>query len=248
MNAYELGAALRSGRRVYGTLVVSPAPSWPAQVKRLGLDFVFIDTEHVSLDRHQLSWMCQTFRALEIAPLVRIPSPDPYQATMVLDGGAVGVIAPYVETVEQVKTLRGAVKLRPLRGSYLHRILDGHESCGDELDKYLKEFNKHHLLIINIESKPALEALDEILRVPDIDAVLIGPHDLSCSLGVPEQYHHPMFDEAVRTIIRKARARGIGAGVHFWSGLDQQVAWAREENLNLIIHRADILAFSEYMS
>ena len=103
MNPIELGAALRSGARVYGTLVISPAPSWPTQVKRLGLDFVFLDTEHISLDRHQLSWMCQTYSALGIAPLVRIPSPDPYQATMVLDGGAAGVVAPYVETVEQVK-------------------------------------------------------------------------------------------------------------------------------------------------
>ena len=248
MNSQQLGVALRSGQRVYGTLVISPAPSWPMQVKRLELDFVFIDTEHVSLDRHQLSWMCQTFRALEIAPLVRIPSPDPYQATMVLDGGAGGVIAPYIETVEQVKALRGAVKLRPLRGQYLQRIVDGQEDCGGELSQYLKDYNKNHLLIINIESQPAMDALDEILHVPDIDAVLIGPHDLSCSLGIPEQYDHPKFDEAVRTIIRKARGHGIGAGMHFWAGLNQQVTWAREENLNLIIHRADILAFFEYMN
>ncbi|MBA3439349.1 MAG: aldolase [Pyrinomonadaceae bacterium] len=247
MNSQQLGVALKSGQRVYGTLVISPAPSWPTQVKRLGLDFVFIDTEHISLDRHQLSWMCQTFRALEIAPLVRIPSPDPYQATMVLDGGASGVIAPYIETVEQVKALRGAVKLRPLKGQYLQRIVDGHEDCGEELSQYLKVYNKNHLLIINIESQPAIDALDDILGVPDIDAVLIGPHDLSCSLGIPEQYDHPRFDEAVRIIIRKARASGIGAGMHFWAGLNQQVTWAREENLNLIIHRADILAFFEYM-
>lgn len=248
MNPIELGAALRSGARVYGTLVISPAPSWPTQVKRLGLDFVFLDTEHISLDRHQLSWMCQTYSALGIAPLVRIPSPDPYQATMVLDGGAAGVVAPYVETVEQVKALRGAVKLRPLRGRYLQRIVDGGEEPGVELSQYLKDYNKDHLLIINIESLPAIEALDEILAVPDLDAVLIGPHDLSCSLGIPEQYYHPRFDQAVRTIIRKTRALSVGAGMHFWAGLNQQITWAREENLNLIIHRADILAFAEYMS
>jgi 4-hydroxy-2-oxoheptanedioate aldolase len=248
MNAIELKEALRSGNRVYGTLIVSPAPSWTAQIKRIGLDFVFIDTEHISLDRHQTAWMCQTYRALNLAPLVRIPSPDPYQATMALDGGACGVIVPYVETVEQVKTLRGAVKLRPLRGRKLQNILDGREECTGELEKYIEEYNREHIFIINIESQPALDALDDIFKVPGLDAVLIGPHDLSCSLGIPEQYHHPEFDKAVRTIIRKARAHNIGAGMHFWAGLDQQTVWATEENLNLIIHRADILNFVESMS
>lgn len=248
MNSVELIQALKSGKRVYGTLIVSPAPSWAPQIKRLGLDFVFIDTEHISLDRHQVSWMCQTYRALNLAPLVRITSPDPYQATTVLDGGACGVIVPYVETVEQVKTLRGAVKLRPLRGQKLQNILDGKEACDGELGEYIAEHNKEHVFIINIESVPALDALDDILQVPGLDAVLVGPHDLSCSLGIPEQYHHPEFERAVRTIFRKARAHGIGAGMHFWAGLDQQIPWAQEGDLNLIIHRADILNFVESMS
>lgn len=248
MNALELSQALKSGKRVYGTLIVSPAPSWAPQIKRLGLDFVFIDTEHISLDRHQISWMCQTYRALNLAPLVRIPSPDPYLATMALDGGACGVITPYVESVEQVLMLRGAIKLRPLRGQKLQNILDGKEECNGELGQYIAEHNKENIFIINIESEPALNALDDILKVPGLDAVLVGPHDLSCSLGIPEQYHHPEFEKAVRTIFRKARAHNIGAGLHFWAGMDQQIAWAQEGDLNLIVHRADVLTFIESMS
>lgn len=248
MNALELGAALRGGKRVYGTLIVSPAPSWAPQLKRLGLDFVFIDTEHISLDRHQIAWMCQAYRALNMAPLVRITSPDPYQATNVLDGGASGVIVPYVETVEQVKALRGAIKLRPLRGQKLQNILDGKEPCDGELGEYIAEHNKEHIFIVNIESVPALEALDDILEVPGLDAVLIGPHDLSCSMGIPEKYHHPEFEKAVKTIFRKAREHNVGAGMHFWAGMDQQIPWAKEGDLNLIVHRADILTFVESMS
>lgn len=63
--------------------------------------------------------MCNAYRALGIAPIVRIPSPDPYYASMVMDGGANDIIAPYVETVEQVKALSGAVKLRPIKGMRL---------------------------------------------------------------------------------------------------------------------------------
>src|SRR5215813_14679184 len=125
MNGRELIKALRGGARVYGTMMGSTSPHWPAAVKSAGADFVFIDTEHIAIDRTTLAWMCQTCRALDLAPLVRIPSPDPYQATVALDNGASGVIAPYVETPDQARRLRGAVKLRPLKGQVLEEALNG---------------------------------------------------------------------------------------------------------------------------
>ena len=94
-------------------------------VKNLDLDMVFIDTEHTPHDRNTTSWLCQVYSAHNLAPVVRIPSPDPYLAQMVLDGGAAGIIAPYVETVEQVRALGGAVKYGPLKGDKLKAFLDG---------------------------------------------------------------------------------------------------------------------------
>jgi len=243
MNGRDLCEALHAGRRVYGTCITAPSPRWPGVVKGLGLDFVFIDTEHVAQDREKLSWMCGAYRALGIAPVVRIPAPDPYQACMVFDGGAEGVIAPYVETAAQVRALAGAAKLRPLKGKRLYGRLDGSAGLEPELEGYLAERNAGSVLIVNIESAPALAALDEILAVPGLDAVLIGPHDLTCSLGIPEQYQHPRFDEAVRSIVRKARARGVGAGIHYWLGTEQEIAWARD-GLNLLIHSTDSVLFA----
>lgn len=248
MNALELKEAFKSGRRTYGTMTVASSSLWVSQIKRLNLDFVFIDTEHVPLDRAVISWMCQAYRALDVAPLVRVTSPDPFQATSFLDGGAAGIIVPYVETAEQATLMRGAVKMRPLRGKLLRDILDGKTEFPGDLKAYIEQHNREHILILNIESQPAIEALDEILEVPGIDAVLIGPHDLSCSLGVPEQYHHPKFENAVREVFQKARAKNIGAGAHFWAGLDQQISWAKEAGMNVIVHRADILNFVESMS
>ena len=80
MTPVELRRCLYKGQPVFGTLIVSPSPRWPEAVATCGLDFVFIDTEHVALDRAQLSWMCQTYAALGIPSLVRIPSPDPHGA------------------------------------------------------------------------------------------------------------------------------------------------------------------------
>ena len=247
MNTTQIRKVLAAGRPVYGTLIVSPSPRWPATVAKLGLDFVFIDTEHIAIDRGQLSWMCQTYAALGLAPIVRIPSPDPYEACMVLDGGAGGVIAPYVETVAQAQALRGAVKLRPLKGERLAAALRDGGTFEPELRAYVDKSNRDSLFIINVESKPALGRLDELLAVPDLDAVLIGPHDLSCSLGIPERYDDPRFEAAVLAIIRKARAAGVAAGMHWWGSPVRFGAW-REAGLNLIICSADITAMQAKLS
>jgi 4-hydroxy-2-oxoheptanedioate aldolase len=247
MTSSQIRAAWRAGRRVYGTLIVSDSPRWPAQVAQIGLDFVFIDTEHIALDRMVLSWMCQTYSALGLAPIVRIPAPDPYAATMALDAGAAGIIAPYVETVEQVRALRGAVKLRPIKGARLDAVLTGKATFEPTLAAYQAKNHGENLLIINIESQPAIDNLDALLSVPDIDAVLIGPHDLSSNLGIPEQYDQPAFEAAVNTIITKARAKGVAAGIHSWLGVAREVAWGKV-GLNFVIHSADIIAMREKLT
>ncbi|WP_436715736.1 aldolase/citrate lyase family protein [Roseiconus lacunae] len=242
----EIARRLHAGKPVFGTLVVSTSPRWPEMIRQCGLDFVFIDTEHVAIDRHQLSWMCQTYAAMGLSPIVRIPSADSTWATMVLDGGASGVIAPYVETSQQVRQLRGAVKMRPIKGATLSRMLDG-QSESDSLDQYLANVSRQKLLIVNIESVPAIEALNEILTEPGLDAVLIGPHDLSCSLGIPEQYDHPEFLTACETIFRKARAHNVGAGIHYWGNAEEQAAML-ERGANLLIHSADIKLVQKHLS
>lgn len=245
MNGRELAEALRSGRRVYSTHVVSTSPVWPGVVKTTGIDFVFIDTEHIPIDRTTLAWMCRTYAALGLAPLVRIPAPDPYEACMALDAGAAGILAPYVETADEVRRLSGAVKFRPLKGKRLDRVLAG-EPLEPDLARYIGERNADHALVVNIESVPAIEALDSIVAVRGLDAVQIGPHDLSTSLGVPEQYTHPKFVNAVDTIIRRARAAGVGAGIHFWDSVEQEIRWAKL-GANLIMHSADTFLFARQL-
>ncbi len=247
MTGRELREALRTGHRVYGTLIVSTSPKWPGVVQGAGADFVFIDTEHIPLDRDRLSWMCHAYRESGLPPVVRIPGPDPYQACQVLDGGACGVIAPYVESAGQVRDLVGAAKLRPLKGQRLAAALAGRTSLEQPLAEYLDARNSDTTLIVNIESVPAMDNLDDICAVDGLDAVLIGPHDLSVSLGIPEQYREPRFDAAVRKIIAKARDHGLGAGIHFWEGLDLEIEWARA-GANLIMHSGDILLVGQALA
>lgn len=182
--------SLRSGKKVFGTLITVHAPKWPEAVAAVGLDFVFIDMEHIALDRGLISHLCQVYQALGLAPMVRIPSPDPYEASKILDGGACAIVAPYIEDPEQVRQLVGAVKYKPLKGRKLQETLKGKNSLEPELLDYIRQQNTARALIVNIESVPAMEALDEILEVEGVDAILIGPHDLSCSLGIPALYQN----------------------------------------------------------
>jgi len=235
---------IKAGQMVYGTCIASTAPTWPAIAKRAGLDFVFLDTEHIPLERMEIARMCQTFRAMGIAPIVRIPSPDPYRACQMMDAGAEGVVAPYLENVGQFKELVGALKYRPLKGELLDQVLENPEKIEKSLKTYLTKWNEGNVCVANIESVPALERLEELLSVPGLDAVFIGPHDLSISLGLPEQYDHPVFEEAVKKIIRISRENGLAVGIHFSESPERQIRWMKE-GINLIIHSSDLAIFSQ---
>jgi len=241
-NEQELKEALHQGRQIYGTLVTSTSPKAIEALAGVDIDCVMIDTEHIPLGWHDLGWMCRAYRSLGIVPIVRIPRADPFDACRVLDMGAGGVVAAYIETAEEVRLLRGATKLRPLKGEKLDDILSGRTPLEGELAEYVQRRNENNILLVNIESVAAVAALDEILAVPDLDGVLIGPHDLSCSLGHPEQYDHPLFEKTIAEIITKARAKNIGAGIHNLPKLEQETKWCRA-GMNLILHRSDVGLF-----
>jgi len=238
---------LRNGKRLYGTAVASSFPLWPPAVKKAGADFVFIDTEHTPIDRATVAQMCLAYNALGLPPLVRIPSPDPYEACQVLDGGAAGVLAPYIEHAEEVSRLVGATNKRPLKGERLEEALRSRDYLGQELNNYLSNRNRDNFLMINIESVPALGRLEQILAVPGLDGVIIGPHDLSVSLGLPEQYEHPRFEEALEAVIAKVRGKGLGIGIHFPSHHELQIKWAKR-GLNIILQSSDLFLFQQSLA
>jgi len=244
MDDAEILSRLKKGNRVYGTAILSPSPLWPSAVKKTGADFVFIDTEHTPIDRTTLAQMCHVYKRYGLPPLVRIPTPDPQEARKVLDGGASGILAPYIESPKQVRELVGAVKLRPLKGERLKEALQNQDSLEPELKDYFRDWNQGNFLIINIESTPALERLEQILAEPGLDGVIIGPHDLSISLGLPEKYNDPRFEDAVKKIISKTREKGLSLGIHLSEGAELQIKWAKA-GANIIIHSSDIALFQQ---
>ena len=243
MNGRDMKRTLREGGTVCGTLIVSPSPKWLKYVGQIGLDFVFIDTEHVMIDSLTLSWMCMAYAAAGLAPIVRIPSADPARATQVLDGGAQGIVVPYMESPEVLRQMAGAVHLKPVKGQKLQRELHGQAPFPGGLRDSLQEANRNNMLFVNIESVDAAENLDALLDVPGLDGIVIGPNDLSYSMDMPNSYQDPAFQQAVASILRRARARGVAAGVHALGPIEDQISWARETDMNMLFHSGDVYAF-----
>ena len=220
-------------------------------VVSLSPDFVFLCTEHVFYNQETLGWMCRAYNAAGIAPVVRILEPDPYLATQALDSGACAVLVPYTEDADLVMELVGAVKYRPLKGKKLKDILNGRTKPDEELIKYLTGNNINNSLLLNIESPEGVMNIDSFLSVgspdgPGVDGIVLGPHDLSVSYGIPEKYESSGFLELTTGIIRKVRAAGISAGGHNGSrgSVSLQVAWA-EAGANIIMHSSDIFLFAD---
>ncbi|TLV00529.1 HpcH/HpaI aldolase family protein [Dyadobacter luticola] len=240
----HLAEKLKAGHNIYGTCMTSTGPMWPSAVRKAGLDFVFIDTEHIPLSRPELAVLCQQFKSMHIAPIVRITKPDAHLACQAIDVGATGIVAPYIETREQILELVGATKYRPLKGELLHDYLHGNKEIPGNLKEYVANFNAGNLCIANIESAPAVDRLDELLSVPGVDGVFIGPHDLSVSIGLPEQYDHPEFEKVVTHIIKTTRAKGLAIGIHFSFEPERQIQWMKA-GANIVVHSFDIALFAQ---
>jgi 4-hydroxy-2-oxoheptanedioate aldolase len=249
----EFRNALRAGKTVYGTLITSTSPKMFDVTLDLGLDYVFLCTEHVAYNPETLGWMCRAYKAAGINPVVRILEPSPFLATQALDAGAGAILVPYIENIEDVHALVGAVKYRPLKGRELDRIMHGEAKPSAELEVYLRNYNKDHALLLNIESPTGVNTMEQFLSVRSldgagVDGIVIGPHDLSTSYGMPEKFRSREFLDLSCGIIRKARACGVAAGCHGGSrgSLDIQLEWAKA-GANIILHSSDMFLFADQM-
>lgn len=250
MHGARIRERLHDGRRTYGTHICSLGnPVVARMTAELELDYVFICAEHMPVDRGEIGMMCQFYAAHGISPAVRIPDPSPTAAAAAIDGGAQGIVAPYVERVEQVRDLVGAVKYRPIKGQFLQDILAGRRTPQPDTRAFLDRFNQQQYLIIGVESETAVNRLDELLNVPGVDGVFIGPHDLSVSLEVPEQYEDARFVTHVVETIACCRRHAVGVGIHTML-LDLTPAVLERyltAGMNWILNGADISAMAARM-
>ena len=244
MNGAELKATLREGGRVFGTMLsLSRNPSWLAVLDGVGLDYAVIETEHNARSRGDVGDFLTMMNTTGVVPIVRIPIPDSHYVTMAMDAGAQGILAPYCETVEQVREVIGAAKWRPLKGEAVRRVVETGEHVSDETRAFLEERNKNSIAIIGIESVAAVENLEAILDVPGIDGIFVGPNDMSISLGFPDQYDRPEYQTTVKHIIDTADGRGIACLVHHQN--PELSSYWINQGARFILHGSDRRALTE---
>jgi len=176
-----------------------------------GYDWIAIDMEHGAISVHQLP---DIFRALELGatlPLVRVARGHSKDCKLALDAGAGGVIVPMIDSAEQLENVIGATRWPPAgrRGVAFSRA----NLFGKKFGAYAEE-SQQPLLIAMIESFNALKNIDSILKVDGLDAILIGPYDLSASMGLTAQFDHQEFLSVVKEINYKANLLGIPCGIH----------------------------------
>ncbi len=242
MQGELIRAKLHSGEQVYGTHVCGLSNTTAMQIMAMApLDFAFICTEHMALDRAQVALMCQMYAAWGISPAVRIPSPCVDAAAMALDAGAQGIVAPYVETAEQARAIGTTVHFRPIKGQMLQEFATGTREPTDKTRAFFKRFNRHSYAIIGIESMPAYENLDAIISQPGVDGVFIGFHDLSCSMELPEEWDNPKCWKVIEDIVVRCRVANIGVGLHLHPRLHkvERVQHLIARGMNWVLDGAD---------
>jgi 2-dehydro-3-deoxyglucarate aldolase/4-hydroxy-2-oxoheptanedioate aldolase len=219
---------LNSGGSVTGTFVVEcRQPSIMQMLKNAGFDFVTIDNEHGAFSIETIADLSRTAVWLGLTPIVRIPENSYSHLCQTLDVGAQGLMVPRITHADQVRSIVRMIHYPPEgeRGNAMERGLTQFRT-GD-VARALCDLEKEILLIIQIETRQALENLEEILSVKGVDAVLVGPNDLSISLGYPGHPDHPVVQESIQRIIQVCQAHRVTAGIHMGK-IELAVYWASQ--------------------
>jgi 4-hydroxy-2-oxoheptanedioate aldolase len=213
MNAAELKSRLKSGGTAFGCMVTLVRnPRFATVFAGGGIDYVVIDTEHSSRDRGEVADLVWTLKAVGVVPIVRVASTIPYLVAVALDAGASGVLVPYCERVEDVRECVAVANWHPLKGENLKKAMAG-THVSDASREYLANRHKDGIVIIGIESEPAYRNLDRIMDVGGMDALFIGPNDMSTSLGTPDKFDQRYWDVCA-DIVKRAEVRGLPTMIH----------------------------------
>lgn len=200
---------LRSGERLVAPLVTLGSPAVAELLAATGFDWLFIDAEHAPLDAAQMQAMMQA--AGSVPCVVRLAAADELHVKRALDIGAAGIIAPQVNSVEHARHLVAAAKYAP-QGQRGLGIARAHR-YGLQVREYMARANGSTAVIVQAEHRDAVTHIHDIVRVDGVDGVLIGPYDLSASLGLPGAVDHPDVRRAIEAVRTACLEVGMPIGI-----------------------------------
>ena len=198
---------MRSGTVTVGAVISLTDPTVAELAGYCGMDFIWIDSEHNAFNMESIKNLIISARAGGSAPLVRVRANDSNLIKPVLDMAPAGVIIPMVNSVEAAEAAVAACKYPPvgIRGCGVRRAV-GYGSI--DFETYLSASQHEPWVIIQIEHIDAIHALDDILKVPGVDSICIGPCDLSGSMGILNQMEDPKLNQILDEACAKVKAAG----------------------------------------
>lgn len=225
-----------SGSPLLGTWITVESPDVAEALSLVPLDFLVIDLEHSSLGYKEAERILMSLKG-DTAGIVRVPWNSHVEIKKALDIGAHGVLVPWVNSGEEARQVAASVLYPPrgIRGFGPRRAsLYGHIP----LRKYFETYEEDLIVIVQIETRQAVQNLEEILSVENINGILVGPNDLSASLGIYGLYDRPEFVETVREVA--AKARGRKPLVAFFAPTPEMAIAAYKMGYNMISFSADV--------
>jgi 2-keto-3-deoxy-L-rhamnonate aldolase RhmA len=204
-----------AGECVYGTMIRQARdPGAPVIFASVGYDFVLIDMEHGNYNMETVADLIRGAKSAGIAPVIRVPHLETFFISRLLDAGAEGIMVPMTSTREQAGAIVQYSKYTPLGNRGFGTQTGQTDYNPSKAVEFMKEANEHTLIIAQIETKEAIENVDAILGTEGIDVGLIGPNDLSISLGIPDQMSSETLVQAIDKVVESAKKNGKASGIH----------------------------------
>ncbi len=208
-----------------------------------GFEWIAVDMEHSNITLADLPALFAAIENGGAAPLVRLPENDPSVARRVMDTGARGIIVPMVNTRKDAERVVEAVKYSPegKRGVGIARA----HGYGRSFKEHVKRSNDDVLVVVQIEHIEAVRNVESIFSVSGVDAYMIGPYDMSGSLGIPGQLKHPKVGEAMAKVLKASKARRIVPGIHLVHPTEAELEEVLRLGYRFIALSSDILLLKD---
>lgn len=243
MTNKSLKKKLSNGELCLGTWITLGHSGIAEIFANAGFDWIVVDLEHSTISIDQAGELIRTIDLAGVSPLVRLTSNDSNLIKRVMDAGAHGIVVPNVKTAKSAQDAVFSTRYAPIgfRGVGLGRA----QEYGQGFKKYFEWQQDGPVVIVMIEHQSALEHLNDIFNVPGVDGFLIGPYDLSCSMGIPGEFDHPRFLDALHQILQAGIAANCPAGFHIVEPDPPRLRDMISEGYRFIAYGVDIRMLDE---
>jgi 2-keto-3-deoxy-L-rhamnonate aldolase RhmA len=238
MDTVLLKNFLKRGKMAWGSWITLAHPAIAEIMAKAGFSWLAVDLEHSVITIREAEELIRIIELCGVVPLVRLSSNDAVQIKRVMDAGAHGVIVPMVNTAAQAEQAVATLSYPPRgrRGVGLARA----QGYGSNFEGYREWLQQEAVVIVQVEHIQAVENLEEILAVEGVDGFLVGPYDLSGSLGIPGKWGHPHMLQAMARIREIGEASAKTPGIHIIEPDPEAARQKMAEGYRLIAYSLDI--------